>query len=85
MRPVFTKAFLKKLERRGRGKVNQVRGTVAVGGAEAGDKDSPPRHPPNGAAPKAFQWLLAKRIPHLNYLGRAEEIIDMPAQPLFPS
>jgi hypothetical protein len=73
----------KKLERRARREVDQVRGTAAIGGAKAWNWDLALRHPLGNLAPEAFLRFIPQGMPDLHYAGRFQQIIDMPAKPFF--
>jgi len=60
-----------------------VGGTAAIGGAKAGNRDFALRHLLGNLAPEAFLRFIPQSIPNLDYTGRPQQIIDVPAKPFF--
>ena len=58
-----------------------MRGTAAIGGAKAWSWDFALRHLLGNLAPEAFLRFIPQGIPNLDYTGRRQQIIDMPAKP----
>ena len=81
--PFVLQPALKKLEGRARREVDQVRGTAAIGGAKAWNLDFALRHLLSNLAPEAFLRFTPQGIPNLQYVGRFQQIIDMPAKRFF--
>ncbi len=55
---------------------------AAVGGAKPRNKDLSIRHLTGNLAPETFPLLIPDVVPNLHYIGKLDEIIDMPVKRL---